>query len=176
MVLHAMCIGDKRREEGNELNINQYPVDTALIDTYLKQSEPKHCTCIKHEKCIFQQKKKGILPSEKPPKWRTGISTSPCTLTSSSPGVPLWAPPIAPGCKGMTDRGPTSIQTQNCNPQFHLFKARQQLSYLSKLASWGRLFCSALCWYGLTSSHSFGQHNIRRIEKNETMSKEGLQR
>lgn len=123
------------------------------------------------EKCIFQQKKKGILLSEKLPKWRTGISISLCTLTSSSPGVPLWAPPIAPGSKGLTDRGPTSVQTQNCNPQFHLLKGRQQLGYLSM-----RLSCSALCWYSLTSSHSLGQHNIRRIEKTETMSKEGLQR
>jgi len=47
IVLHAMCIGDKLREEENELNINQYPPDTALIDTHLKQSEPEDCTCIK---------------------------------------------------------------------------------------------------------------------------------
>lgn len=166
----------RKQREGNELNINQYPPDTALIDTYLKQSEPKHCTHIKHEKCIFQQKKKGILPSEKPPKWRTGISTS---LHNSPPHhqeYPCGHLQLPQAEKGWQRGDPLQSRHKTAILSFICSKQENSLAISVTLASLGRLSCSALCWYGLTSSHSFGQHNIRRIEKNKTTSKEGLQR
>lgn len=170
----------RQREEGNELNINQYPPDTALTDTYLKQicinqnpntehaSNMRNASFSKRRKEFFQVKnllsegqESALHHAHSPPHHQ------------EYPHGHLQLPQDANGRQTgdlLQSRDKTAILSFICSKQGN------SLAISLTLASWGRLSCSALYWYGLTSSHSFGKHNIRRIERTEIMSKEGLQR
>lgn len=100
------------------------------------------------EKCLFQQKKKGLSPSKKPHKQMTGFSISPCTHTCS-----VAAAPLAPGCKWLMARGtyrrpdPKSAGYQRVQTNPLCFPPSQAKS----LATWAKMV-------GPTSSTTLATH------------------